>query len=41
MGIIATRADRSIPAAAQGFIDEVLLEIENLKTRLRRLPETA
>jgi DNA-binding transcriptional LysR family regulator len=33
-GIIATLSDRPIPVAAQGFIDEVLVEIESLHTRL-------
>jgi len=33
-GIIATLSDRPIPEAAQGFIDEVLVEIENLEARL-------
>ncbi len=34
-GIIATLSDRPIPVAAQGFIDEVLAEIESLQARLR------
>lgn len=34
-GIIATLVDRPIPAAAQGFIDEVLVEIQTLKSQLR------
>ena len=34
-GVIATLSDRPIPGAAQGFIDEVLVEIENLSVRLR------
>jgi DNA-binding transcriptional LysR family regulator len=37
-GVIATLADRPIPGAAQGFIDEVLLEIESLRTQLRHSP---
>jgi DNA-binding transcriptional LysR family regulator len=35
-GIIATLADRQIPGAAQGFIDEVLVEIKRLKSQLRK-----
>lgn len=35
-GIIATLADRPIPTAVQGFIDEVMLEIKSLKSRLHR-----
>ena len=38
-GIIATLSDRPIPGAAQGFIDEVLVEIENLKARLGHSPK--
>lgn len=37
-GVIATIADRPIPRAAQGFIDEVLVEIESLRTQLRHSP---
>lgn len=33
-GIIATLSDRPIPEATQGFIDEVLVEIESLEARL-------
>ncbi|MDP5071890.1 MAG: LysR family transcriptional regulator [Congregibacter sp.] len=33
-GIIATLSDRPVPAAAQGFIDEVELEIQQLNARL-------
>ena len=33
-GIIATLSDRAIPLAAQGFIDEILAEIESLHARL-------
>ena len=33
-GVIATLSDRPIPGALQGFIDEVLLEIESLSARL-------
>lgn len=49
-GVIATLADRPIPGAAQGFIDEVLIEIDSLRARLRspaarpsrsRVPRTA
>jgi DNA-binding transcriptional LysR family regulator len=38
-GIIATLSDRPIPGAAQGFIDEVLVEIENLTARLGHSPK--
>lgn len=33
-GIIATLSDRPIPEATQGFIDEVVAEIESLESRL-------
>lgn len=33
-GVIATLSDRPIPRAAQGFIDEILVEIESLNTQL-------
>jgi DNA-binding transcriptional LysR family regulator len=33
-GVIATLSDRPIPGALQGFIDEVLQEIESLSTQL-------
>ena len=33
-GVIATLSDRPIAGATQGFIDEVLVEIENLNMRL-------
>jgi DNA-binding transcriptional LysR family regulator len=34
-GVIATLADRPVPAAAKGFIDEVLIEIDSLRAKLR------
>mgnify|MGYP003642067000 FL=1 len=34
-GIIATLVDRPVPVAAQGFIDEVLIEIEHLQAAFR------
>jgi hypothetical protein len=37
-GIIATRSDRPIAGATQGFIDEVLREIESLNARLGTSP---
>ena len=37
-GIIATLSDRPIPGATQGFIDEVLVEIESLNARLGNTP---
>jgi hypothetical protein len=32
-GVIATLSDRPIPRAAQGFIDEILVEIKSLNAR--------
>ena len=35
-GIIATLSDRPVPEATQGFIEEVMVEIESLEARLER-----